>query len=508
MSDANEIVFQALVDTIVDGVIMIDDVGRIMLFNVACEKMFGYQADEVMGKNVSILMPQPYRVEHDGYLKNYHESGTRKIIGIGREVSAQCKDGHVFPINLSVGEVKQADGVYFVGILHDLTSRKKTEQQLVQAQKMEVVGQLSGGIAHDFNNLLTVIIGHAEVLSEKLNVRPDLRKMADNIITAGERGAELTRRLLVFSRRQTLSPVRIDCNKLILEMQHILRRTLREDIRINVILEDGLRPALADQTQLESAILNLALNAQDAMPQGGSLTISTSYIQLDEDYQAEHQEVRAGEYVFISVTDDGEGMTAEVKSRVFEPFFTTKEAGKGSGLGLSMVYGFIKQSNGHVSIYSEVGLGTSVRLYLPVADKNTAVGDNAEKDMTPLRGGRETVLLVEDDAYVQSYAISLLESLGYKVITASDGHDALQKLEGGQRPDIMFSDVVMPGGMSGAELARRARAVVPGLKVLLTSGYPMETLGSKHRIEITDQLLHKPYRKAELARRLREILDA
>ena len=501
---------KAVLDTAVDGIILIDAKGSILMFNPACERLFGYAADEVMGQNVKVLMPQPYRAEHDQYLEHYLTTGERKIIGIGREVVGQRKDGTTFPIDLSVGQAEQQGQSVFVGIIHDLTERKHTEEKLVQAQKMETVGQLSGGIAHDFNNLLTIIIGNSETLSEKLRARPDLKQLADMALAAGERGAELTQRLLAFSRRQVLQPVAVDCRDLIDQMLGLLQRTLHDDITIQVSHAEGLPPALADPSQLESAILNLALNAQDAMSGGGLLTISTADAVLDERYRDSHPEVLPGEYVMVSVTDNGVGMSADILDRVFEPFFTTKEVGKGSGLGLSMVYGFVKQSNGHVAIYSEPRLGTAVRLYLPTARQDgqkskKAFGDD-ERVAAP--GGTETVLVVEDDSFVRGYAVACLESLGYHVITAADGKSALAKLRNGEKLDILFTDIVMPGGISGLDLMEEARKLRPGLRVLLTSGYPLETLAARGKLTVSATILNKPYRKAELARRLREVMQA
>jgi PAS domain S-box-containing protein len=499
---------KALVDTAVDGMMMIDRAGRVLLFNPACEKLFGYEADEVLGRNVSMLMPSPYREEHDGYIENFLRTGERKIIGIGREVTGQRKDGTTFPMDLSVGEAKQDGASIFVGIIHDLTDRKHTEAQLVQAQKMETVGQLSGGIAHDFNNLLTVVVGNAEVLSEALRARPDLQALADAIAQAGERGAELTQRLLAFGRRQTLQPSEIDCNALVKGMEKLLRRMLSETIVVKTALERGLWTAYADPGQLENAMLNLAINARDAMADGGTLTITTGNVPLDERYRDLHPEVNPGEYVMVAVTDDGTGMTKEVLNRVFEPFFTTKDVGKGSGLGLSMVYGFVKQSNGHVAIYSEPGLGTTVRIYLPAV---ATLGERTPslvpaEAMSPT--GRETVLVAEDDPFVRSYAVSCLSSLGYRVVEAADGREALQKLGEGLEADILFTDVVMPGGINGWEVAERARRTRPGLKVLLTSGYALETLAERGRLPKGAVILNKPYRKAELAKRVREALSA
>jgi PAS domain S-box-containing protein len=498
---------QALVETAVDGVILIDARGTVVTFNPACERMFGYAAREVLGQNIKMLMPEPFHSEHDGYLANYQRTREAKIIGVGREALGQRKDGSTFPMDLSIGEAEQDGGSIFVGILHDLTSRKRTEQQLAQAQKMEMVGQLSGGIAHDFNNLLTVILGNAEALSLRMKDREDLRSLADTIMNAAERGAELTQRLLAFSRRQALQPSAIECNALVDNMRVLLRRALREDIELRVATAPLSSHAMADPAQLESAILNLALNAQDAMPSGGVITLTTAELELDPHTLGPGFDVRPGRYVMVCLTDDGLGMSPEILDRVFEPFFTTKDVGKGSGLGLSMVYGFVKQSNGHVTIYSEPGLGTSVRIFLPVAESVARPAPIAEQEKKGAPRGHEFVLVVEDDAFVRDHAIASLESLGYQVMVASDGRQALAMLESGARPELLFTDIVMPGGLNGWDLARRARALMPALKVLYTSGYPVEALSGRVKLEQGASLLAKPYRLADLARRVRDVLD-
>ena len=496
----------AVVETAVDGFILIDAQGHILLFNPACEKLFGYRADEVMRQNVKLLMPPEYSAHHDGYIQNFLRTAKPKIIGIGREVTGLRKDGSTFPMDLSVGEAKQDGESIFVGIIHDLTARKLTEQQLQQAQKMEIVGQLSGGIAHDFNNLLTVIVGNAEHLSEQLKSRQDLRRIAEDICESGERGAELTQRLLAFSRRQLLQPLAIDCHELLESMHKLLRRTLRENIEIRTAFHPDLILAFADRAQLESAVLNLALNAQDAMPNGGHLTVSTDLASLDDHYRGLHPEVEPGEYAMIAVSDDGEGMTPEVVARAFEPFYTTKDVGKGSGLGLSMVYGFVKQSNGHVSIYSEVGLGTTVRIYLPhVTTGRPRAPERESEDSIPR--GHETILIAEDDPFVRSSVIRRTESLGYRVIAAVNGNDALTKLRAHPEIDLLFTDIVMPG-MSGWELADQARQIRPGLPVVYSSGHALESLVRQGRAPAHSIILIKPYRKAELANRLREALKA
>jgi len=499
----------AVVETAVDGFILIDSRGRILLFNPACERLFGYRADEVFQENVKLLMPRTYSLHHDDYLRNFLQSGERKIIGIGREVVGRRKDGSTFPMDLSVGEAKQDGESIFVGIIHDLTERKLTERQLQQAQKMEMVGQLSGGIAHDFNNLLTVIVGNAEHLSEQLKSRLDLRQLADDICQAGERGAELARRLLAFSRRQLLRPRAIDCHELIASTCKLLKRTLRENIEVTTAFNADAIFAFADSGQLESAVLNLALNAQDAMAAGGRLTISTGIASLDDNDQGVHPDIESGEYAMIAVTDNGEGMTPDVAARAFEPFFTTKEVGKGSGLGLSMVYGFVKQSNGHVSIYSEPGLGTTVRIYLPNVTPNASRSSSQPAaDEEALPRGNETILVVEDDPFVRSSVILKVESLGYKVVLAVDGREAVMKLRTNPEIDMLFTDIVMPGGMSGWEVAELAQQMRPGLPSVFTSGYALEALVDQGRAPMKSIVLTKPYRKAELAHRLREALAA
>ncbi|WP_234679518.1 hybrid sensor histidine kinase/response regulator [Bradyrhizobium monzae] len=487
----------AVVETAVDGVILFDAQARILLFNPACERLFGYRADEVMNIDIGMLMADEKKLPSTGHARRFATG----------EAAGLRKDGSTFPMNLSVGQAWQDGELIYVGIVHDLTRRKLTEQQLQQAQKMETVGQLSGGIAHDFNNLLTVIIGNAELLSEQLKAQPNLRQFADDICESGERGAELTQRLLAFSRRQLLQPKAIDCRELLASMLKLLKRTLRENIEIKTAFGPGTIEAFADRAQLESAVLNLALNAQDAMPSGGHLTLSTEFAAIDEDYRALHPEVASGTYALISVTDDGEGMTPEVIEHAFEPFFTTKEVGKGSGLGLSMVYGFAKQSDGHVSIYSEQGLGTTVRIYLPRVGGGQSPADVLDSDDTAPRG-HETILIAEDDPFVRSSVILRVEALGYRVVAAVNGQEALQRLRADPGIDMLFTDIVMPGGMSGWELADQARRIRPGLPVLFTSGYALETLVEQGRAQAKAVVLTKPYRKAELAQRLRDAFAA
>ena len=384
---------------------------------------------------------------------------------------------------------------------------KRTSVQLVQAHKMEAVGQLTGGIAHDFNNLLAIIVGNLDLLEAELATDSKSRAMANDALQASLRGAELTRQLLAFSRRQTLEPEVLNLNEVVSGTTKLLRRTLGERVEIRMWLAEDLAPALADQTQVESALANLAINARDAMPDGGYLTIETANKYLDEQYQRENPEVKPGDYVMLAVSDSGTGIPPHVLEHVFEPFFTTKGPGKGSGLGLSMVYGFAKQSQGHVKIYSEVGHGTTVRLYLPrAAAKVESPGETIEE----LEAAQETatVLVVEDNTDVRNIAVLQLTDLGYHVIEAENANAALAVLQRDQPIDLLFTDVVMPGAMNGDLLAREARRLRPGLKVLFASGFAEASIQNGARSPDIDKcnLLSKPYRKQDLARRVRETL--
>jgi signal transduction histidine kinase/ActR/RegA family two-component response regulator len=377
--------------------------------------------------------------------------------------------------------------------------------KLRQSQRMDAVGQLTGGLAHDFNNLLTVILGSAETLAESLTADKHLQRLAEMTAKAAERGAELTSRLLSFARRQPLDPKAQDINQLVGGMDRLLRRTLGEDIEIELVRAAGLWKAMVDAGQLENAILNLCINARDAMPGGGRLTIETSNVYLDAAYVASQSELDPGQYVMVAVSDTGTGMDQATLERAFEPFFTTKDVGKGSGLGLSMVYGFIKQSRGHIRIYSEPGHGTAVKLYVPRAGADAATRDEPAPAVTMQRGS-ERILLVEDDDLVREHVGGQLDSLGYAVVAARNGHDAMTALRSTDF-DLLFTDVVMPGGISGRELAGEARKLRPDLPVLFTSGYTENSIVHHGRLDPGVHLLQKPYSGHDLARTVRKVLD-
>jgi signal transduction histidine kinase len=385
---------------------------------------------------------------------------------------------------------------------------RASEERLRQAQKMEVVGQLAGGVAHDFNNLLAIIYGNLDLLDEALADRPDLRQIVQTTMNAAGRGAALTHQLLAYSRLQPLDPRVLDLGKLAVEMTKLLHRTLGETIEIQTEVPGDLWKTRIDPNQLENALLNLAVNARDAMPNGGKLMIEAQNAILDAAYAEEHLEVAPGRYVMLAVTDTGTGMSKEVARRALEPFFTTKPTGQGTGLGLSMVYGFVKQSKGHLKIYSEEGHGTTVKLYLPAAtsgqeDSRAAVDPG---ELPAARPG-EVVLVVEDDPMVLRLAVQLLTRFGYQTLEAQDGPEAIAMLERDGRVDLLFTDVVLPKGMSGMVLAREARRRRPELKVLYMSGYTGNAIVHHGVLDKGVHLLTKPFRKIELARKVRQVLD-
>ncbi|CAD7040690.1 PAS domain-containing sensor histidine kinase [Pseudorhizobium halotolerans] len=498
---------RSILDTVPDSMIVIEENGTITSFSAAAERLFGYSAGEVRGRNVKMLMPSPDREKHDGYLNRYITTGERRIIGYGRVVTGQRKDGTLFPMELAVGETRVNGKRIFTGFVRDLTSRHKIEEELRQAQKMEAIGQLTGGLAHDFNNLLTVISGNLEMIESRLNDEK-LLTMLREAQGAAEDGAKLTGQLLAFGRKQPLNPKIVDVGQLVSGFSDLLRRSVGETIELRTIISGGSNEALVDASQLQNAILNLTLNARDAMPRGGRLSIEISRVKLDVDYAQMYPHVRTGDYVLVSVTDNGAGMSQEVKQRAFEPFFTTKSVGAGTGLGLSMVYGFAKQSGGHIQLYSEEGQGTSVRVFLPAVQYATDMASPGEQAAVKraLPGGSEKILAVEDDARVRRVAVSRLIDLGYEVIEAENGAVALERLK--QHPDIalLFTDVVMPGGMTGDELAEIVRRERPEIKVLFTSGYAEPEIAGRE-LAASGSWLKKPYTARELAERLRELLD-
>ncbi|WP_234824527.1 PAS domain-containing sensor histidine kinase [Ensifer adhaerens] len=499
---------RSILDTVPEAMVVIDETGLITSFSAAAERLFGFKEQEVLGSNVKMLMPSPDREAHDRYLNNYLSTGERRIIGIGRVVTGRRKDGTTFPMELSVGEARSAGGRIFTGFIRDLTSRQRIDEELRQAQKMEAIGQLTGGLAHDFNNLLTVISGNLEMIEGRLD-DPSINVLLKEAQAAADDGAKLTAQLLAFGRRQPLTPKLVDVGGLIGAFANLLGRTLGETVELSTLVRGADNIVLVDVAQFQNALLNLALNARDAMRAGGRLTIEVSKSNLDQDYVLMYPDSRMGRYVLVTVSDTGVGMAEDVRRRAFEPFFTTKVTGAGTGLGLSMVYGFVKQSGGHVQLYSEPGRGTSVKLFLPVAKEQNEADDADEpRDLSQeaVARGHETILVVEDDARVRRIVVARLLDAGYNVVEAETGPEALQRLADHPEISLLFTDMVMPGGMTGNELAHHVRRFRPGMKILVTSGYAAPSL-AKERLPEGASWLLKPYTARKLSKRLRDLLD-
>jgi PAS domain S-box-containing protein len=614
---------EAALDSAVNAIAIIDTEGVIQRANPATEKLFGYGSAEMFGQNVSMLMPEPYRSAHDVYVRNYLRTGDKRIIGIGREVMGQRKDGSTFPMHLSVGEFAVGGKRYFIGNIHDLTARRLAESESVRQrtlfhalfdscpdamiitaasgeitlcnaatsqifgyppaalagrpirqllanedaesgrigaagteeyvlrphtvtlrrasgevfpgsalttsitdptgvrlgiltivrdisrevaqeqawrkmQRMEALGQLTGGIAHDFNNLLTIITGNHELLEFEIDTEMQ-RDLLNRANDAAMMGARLTERLLTFARRRPLDAVLMDLNEQVLAMMDLLRRTIGETIGLTASLAPNLWAVRSDVSEIESAVLNLAINARDAMPSGGKLIIETRNVELRDSDLAGEIGVAPGRYVRLSVSDTGTGMPPDVLARAFEPFFSTKQAGKGTGLGLSVIYGFARQSHGHVSIYSEVGRGTTVNVYLPCAVDGAATDIAAtEAEAATHEPSGKTILVVEDQSPVREVTLRRLKQLGYEVVEAESARAAIDLLQSGAPVDLVFSDVVMPGEMTGFDLREWVRANRPGLPVVLTSGFAEDVVRARESAEGSTEILRKPYARADL----------
>jgi PAS domain S-box-containing protein len=502
---ASEERFRALVENSSDGLLLIDREGRVTYTTPAAERHFGWKPDQMIGRSVF----------------DFLDPDDREAVGV-RMTEALRRPGRVVTAE---GRFRHADGTWRImeGVavnrltdrsvravivnVRDLTDRRKLEDQLRQSQKMEAVGQLAGGIAHDFNNLLTAILGYCNLMLDDMPVDNPMRGDLEEIRHAGERAAALTRQLLAFSRRQMLQPQIVDINAIVRQLEKLMRRLLSADVELVTALASSLPTVKVDPVSIEQVLMNLAVNARDAMPHGGRLTIETAAVDLDETYTVNHAGVVPGRYVMISVSDTGEGMDETTRSRIFEPFFTTKEQGKGSGLGLATVYGIVTQSGGHIWVYSEPGHGTVFKVYLPHAEATKTVLPAETGPATAKKGGWETVLLVEDENAVRALAREVLRRHGYVVLEARHGVDALRVAE--RHPDdihLMITDVVMPH-MGGRELAERLATARPKMKVLFMSGYTDQAVMHRH-LTPGSAFLQKPFTPEAFARKVRSILDA
>ncbi len=507
MTDQNldALMLMALLDAIPDAVLMSDANGTITRANPAAGTLFGYNPAQLIGKSVNILMPQALSDRHDGFMQHYLETGNARIIGRGRAVEGLRRDGQTFPLHISIGRADHAGKPHFVAILHDLSARIAAEQALARSARIDAIGQMTGGISHDFNNILTVVIGNLELLQGQSD-HPDKQAMLGDALEAAELGAELTAGLSSFARKSAAHCDPVDVNVACDAALTLIGRTFDPQYKISVELAQDLPVVLADTTQLQSALINIALNARDAMPKGGKLIFCTEAISVDDTYIAQELNVAEGAYVRISVTDTGQGMGPDTQQQVFEPFFTTKPIGQGTGLGLAMVYGFVRQCGGHVTIYSEIGHGTTIALYFPVLDA-PITPTQATRDALAQHVARgQTVLVVEDNPQVRRLTTTRLKELGYNIQEAESGDVAAKILQQNADIDAVFTDLVMPGELDGLALARHIVASYPNMRILLTSGYAEDILSSQ--TEDTDhQILRKPYRQSDLANALSALFE-
>jgi PAS domain S-box-containing protein len=491
--------FRAAIDSLPQGFCVFDREQRVVIFNERFREIYGYSKELLttgipVGCLIEDLKKRGITSDVTGEELRYAPVGER------RHILADIK-GRV----VSIQRLKTSDGGW-VSTHDDITESKAVEDQLRQAQKMDAMGRLTGGLAHDFNNILTVILGAVEILTQGVADRPELAAITKMVDDAAMRGANLIRQLLAFSRNQPLAPRDVDVNALITETANLLRPTLGEQIEIAIHLEPDTWHAMVDPSQLSAALLNLAINARDAMPHGGKLVLETGNVVLDEAYVAGNSGVKPGFYTVVVIRDSGNGIPANIRERIFEPFFTTKETGKGTGLGLSMVYGFVKQSHGHIKVDSAVGCGTSIKIYLP---RSNQLESHASAASGPLHlpMGNETILVVEDDDLVRDYVLMQLQRLGYTTLSARDAASALDLVKKGDDFDLLFTDVIMPGGMNGRQLATEIKKLKPRAKVLYTSGYNENVIVHHGRLDPDIELLPKPYRNSELARKIRDVLD-
>jgi PAS domain S-box-containing protein len=500
-----------VLDATAESIIAVDEAQRIVLFNASAERTFGYTAAEVQGQPLDMLLPPQVVAAHRQHIRAFAaatEAAPRSMSERHGALVGRRKDGSEFPIEASIAKLAQEGQTIFTVFLQDVSVRKQLETQLVQAQKMEAIGQLAGGIAHDFNNLLTAITGYIELALDALPPDQPVYSDLTEAQKAAQRAATLTTQLLAFARKQIIDVRVLDLNMLVLELDKLLRRVLGEHIELITQPTPGMGQVKVDPGQIEQVIVNLSVNARDAMPNGGKLMIETANTVLGSDYAHRHAGVTPGEYVMLSISDTGSGMDAGVQRHIFEPFFTTKEPGKGTGLGLATCYGIIKQHGGHIELYSKAGYGTTFKIYLPRVEE---VPDPllSPDQATAVPQGTEVVLLVEDESLVRALACRVLRELGYIVLDATNGEEALQTIHenAGTPIELLITDVVMPR-MGGKALADQLITVYPRIKVLFVSGYATDTIAHHGRLDPGTNFISKPFTPAALAHKIREVLDA
>jgi PAS domain S-box-containing protein len=492
------LLFMAMLDAMPDAVLMSDADGIITRANKATGALFGYTPEELVGESINTLMPPAFAVRHDAFMQNYMKTGRSHVIGRGRTVEGMRRNGMIFPLHVSLGRANHEGETHFVAIMHDISRRVAAEDALARSARLDAIGQMTSGISHDFNNILTVVIGNLELLEACLK-ETDEKAIVTDALEAAVLGSELTASLSAFGRKTVSNCESIDVNAACNAAITLIRRTFDPHYEISVALSEPLPAILADTTQLQSALINIALNARDAMPDGGKIIIRTEKVLVDDDYVAQELDVAQGTYVRVSVTDTGRGMGPDTQQRVFEPFFTTKPAGYGTGLGLAMVYGFVRQCGGHVTIYSEIGHGTTIALYFTVIDGVSAKQHIEKRTVARSAVRGKTVLVVEDNPQVRRLTVERLKDLGYRVREAEYGDVAAELLrEGANDIDVVFTDLVMPGELDGLALARHIVATYPHIRIMLTSGYSEDILAHRDD-DVAHRILRKPYRQSDLS---------
>jgi PAS domain S-box-containing protein len=500
-----EVKFSALMESVSQAIVAVNHRGLIEIANNKAEELFGYSREEMIGQTLEMLLPERLRGAHAGHREQYFSQPHTRPMGIGMDLAGRHKSGQEFPLEISLNYVKIGGRSLAISFITDISQRLRLEGQLRQSQKMEAIGQLAGGVAHDFNNLLTVIQGYSSMSLQGLGPSDPLREPIEEIEKAAFSAGTLTRQLLAFSRRQVVRPRLINLNTAISQVEKMLRRVIGEDVELILETGDDLDEIRADPGLIEQILMNLAVNARDAMPNGGKLILETANLCLDKEYAGAHLAVKTGPHAMLAVTDTGTGMTEQVRAHIFEPFFTTKPQGQGTGLGLATVYGIVQQMEGSIWVYSEIGKGATFKILFPAAKPGDRAEEQAPQEWAGARG-QGSILLVEDEAGVRKFVRSILEKQGYTVLEAADTEEALRTAaDSAAEFDLLLTDVIMPR-LNGPELADRVTALRPGLKVLYMSGYTDRTIRLQSGLEGEAHFIQKPFTPGALVQKLRELL--